>query len=438
MAASDHFDQFYVGVYITFANGTARQRGLVLEALRQCRFPFDRLAFQVRVRFTDNPDPSIHYEAATTYTTVYPRPMPLRDDNEIDGMSANGYMYPADVDVRAEVRILNGLSDPNSRHYESDEFFKDVVIHEFGHILAGCFTESLRLDMCAALDIPEQAWRANTSDREAWGGNGEELFCETFKDVFMPKEHRAYDNRTGFPVIPEENLPDFFDVLEQLIGYTRRNDHYVYIIGSPWQYDYIPDGTNNPPRWTVDPPRARHDAGMRGRMIVGGEIWFTGHWGHMGTTDNPVGSLRDYWETSWYITKGGPHGPVLSSGSYDSSREVTGPRNTMEFSPAIPVWPYDQPPTDQSYTAEDDSDLLHWHRFTGGGVNDVCVRMGTDSEGRPACDLYWTDIWDNGGHGVTYRVRNEAPRMPRPPYPYIPENALVSAGRPSTVRRSRP
>lgn len=76
----------------------------------------------------------------------------------------------------------------------------DVLMHEFGHVVLGTYLGILAFTTQEVEDLFGAAFDPPGSDDTEWRNSSREAWCETFKDTFLPREHRAFDNRTTLGV----------------------------------------------------------------------------------------------------------------------------------------------------------------------------------------------------------------------------------------------
>lgn len=154
---------------VSFANGTARQRQLVNDAIAECTFQFDRLEATVTFTFEPRIDPALH------------------------GGKFGAVTFVDQLPTHAEIHVLADLANPRSSFYAGDDFFKESVIHELGHVVTLSLAPDQQAVIAGALGADYRTqWDLGAV--KGWTLSAAEGAAETFKDLFFPG--RKYNNRT--------------------------------------------------------------------------------------------------------------------------------------------------------------------------------------------------------------------------------------------------
>lgn len=193
----------------SLTNGTARQTGLFNAALGICSYPLDgwkdKTVVVTWVPTVSNPDHSAFA------------------DSWVDGDTGH-------------IEIRDDLDKPNRDvEWTGDNFYMETVLHEMGHIVAGFkgVTSAQMTSLFAGNEnggYPGPGGTDDDWDTGAWQNRIQEAVAETFKDLWMAKSKRVYDNRTNWilsfsalrdfvelmwppqPSTPEGTLPDPYDI----------------------------------------------------------------------------------------------------------------------------------------------------------------------------------------------------------------------------------
>jgi hypothetical protein len=185
-------------VKLNVVGGTDRQRGWFAEAMDACLFPWERITTHVTVEWVDPLDLPQHYFAYTTW----------------NGTPADSCGHP---DV-ALVQIINTLDDPDrpgtdgghpTGYFAGKRFYTETVIHELGHVVQMKFSERQRETICDLYGTDLGDW----SEPPAWVDKVEEGDAETFKDVWLPRAYRKFNNRTYYR-LEESRFEDYLTVLD--------------------------------------------------------------------------------------------------------------------------------------------------------------------------------------------------------------------------------
>lgn len=128
----------------------------------------------------------------------------------------------------ASVEFRNGLGAPTpppfSEDYAGLKFVQETVAHEVGHVVAGVKINSpdLIAEMCKLfIRTDPMTGERSVGDSSRWAA-GEwpdrigEAVAETFKDVFLAKEMRKFDNRTNWD-LPESNFRDYLRLMGMIL-----------------------------------------------------------------------------------------------------------------------------------------------------------------------------------------------------------------------------
>lgn len=162
---------------LSFEGGTAEQVAAVNAAIERSLFAWGELDATVTVAFVHEPDLPGHNEFA--YTVVGP------GTGEV------------------QFRDTLGLGDPDnfygSRGIVNDmTFLTETAHHEFGHVAVGQVDNTIAtfaplMTHTSGRQGSAEEW---APDDAAWEDYVLEGVVETFKDVFLPKPWRRFDNRT--------------------------------------------------------------------------------------------------------------------------------------------------------------------------------------------------------------------------------------------------
>lgn len=164
---------------IQYAPGTTdRQRAVVADAFNFTYFPWTLIPTVVTVEFTTDTESLA----------------------AIHGGKAEAQTDTSGLPDTATIKVHPGLIEPgSSRYYFGEKFAWETIIHELGHVV-GFQLPDASLRAIAALYAPacdfDTQWAITTS----WPHAGQEAFAEIFKDIWLPKSLRQYDNRTDFKI----------------------------------------------------------------------------------------------------------------------------------------------------------------------------------------------------------------------------------------------
>lgn len=162
----------------TFTNGTSQQQQLVLDAVAECTFPLAQLGTTVNFTFgTDIAGHGGKFEAVTDLTQL---------------------------PTHAEVTVQQDLDNPASPLYFGLAFFKECIIHELGHVVILQLGEADQRAIATAFGLNYDTQWTVAEAGGIWTNAGSESAAETFKDLFLTKPNRRYDNRTAHQ-LPQAN-----------------------------------------------------------------------------------------------------------------------------------------------------------------------------------------------------------------------------------------
>lgn len=195
--------------WYVFENGTVDQQALVVAALDLCTYPLtQRLGgtdnplgggdgIFVHFSFVDDPLPHFGRDVAATYIGTLP----------------NQCGKPG----QADVKMKNGLeSDVTQGGGNSVGFFKEVVIHELGHVVSSWLNEAQRSRISELFGGTLDDWDGDETDPDVkWETLIKEAQAEFFKDVFTPISARVYNNRTNWQM-PRANFAEWVGIMNTL------------------------------------------------------------------------------------------------------------------------------------------------------------------------------------------------------------------------------
>lgn len=225
-----------------FGGGPAQYVSEAQAALESVTYPLEKVGGKVRVNFPVEPACPGHSEFACTQMYI-------------------AGPYVAIIEVRDSTALpLDQGWHPFSGvpgEWNGRNFYRESVVHELGHVIAGTFTASpdARAEMCGLfrfMDImgPEDGRPGQPGDwngAPTWAHHIEEAVAETFKDVFMPKRDRQYDNRTAWR-LPQANFRRFLELMgldfEPKIG-SRERRLYTPDLGHPTELTAVQNGHDN-------------------------------------------------------------------------------------------------------------------------------------------------------------------------------------------------
>lgn len=175
--------------------GTLQQQTLFQAAFDAITFPTTRLNLDVVVGFGPDPCPDMDHELACTFVTF-------------EGEGLNNCGRP----TSASIVMLDGLEEETGNAFRGIRMFYDVVAHEIGHVASAWLTDVQRGELCVLFGGQPSNWRPENAP---WPDLIQEAQAEFFKDVFMPKELRRYDNRTNWK-LPRANFPAWLEIMSTL------------------------------------------------------------------------------------------------------------------------------------------------------------------------------------------------------------------------------
>jgi hypothetical protein len=260
-------------VVISFVNGTARQQDLFNRAMAVSTFPWSRIESHVSVEWVDEVELNRDHHAFAA--------VEAREGLDACGRTDQCYM-----------QIRNDLDDPfrpgndggwPKGHFRGDKFYMETVNHELGHVVQFKLNPSQRAKRCHAFGASTGQWDDVTLP---WEMLVQEADAETFKDVFLPRRWRKFDNRTTRR-LRRERFEEWMSVLDDLcpcgprrciesgVTYVERNDPPgIKPPGVHWDPSFVPGEDDTAhllgPDYTAD----RWPA-----VQVGDERWLRIRWG---------------------------------------------------------------------------------------------------------------------------------------------------------------
>lgn len=182
--------------WLSFTNGTADQQALFEQALDRATYPWNGRG-QPDVEVTFTPDPTLAGDVHDfAYTTVFDTPR-----------------NPCDRPLVATMHVQSNLEEERpGDQFSGVAFFQETVVHEMGHVVASWLNVA-QMTIISSLfgGTYEANWRPDTD----WPTRIVEAQAEFFKDVFMPKEFRRYDNRTNWKMT-RGNFSAWVDIMNSL------------------------------------------------------------------------------------------------------------------------------------------------------------------------------------------------------------------------------
>lgn len=170
-------------------------------------FPASQLPLKITVKTVPEPPCVGHNDYMCTQT-----------------LSTDGVVTDIQIFIRegAETQAVARQATTDLAH----AFFMEAVVHEFGHVLTFTY---LALDDAAREEMAGWfIWRGeggttrhgelddwNPTDKK-WESRIQEAVAEWFKDLYMPRKYRAYDNRTDW-WFDQDYLSDWFSKIERVI-----------------------------------------------------------------------------------------------------------------------------------------------------------------------------------------------------------------------------
>lgn len=180
---------------VTFENGTSQQRSWFNEAMERALFPWDRVETHVTVKWL----PEVSGGASDFAWTTWGDPA---DDC--------GRPNAATIELRDDLddpeRTVGGLQ------YRGQPFYMETCVHELGHVVQSKFDN---LQVQTLVTIFGGLGFSDWNGPPEWGEKRQESFAETFKDVWLPKPYRKFDNRTAHRV-SRDSFESFLEVLDKV------------------------------------------------------------------------------------------------------------------------------------------------------------------------------------------------------------------------------
>ena len=205
-----------------FGGGPAQHVGEAQAALASVTYPLEKVGGKVRVNFPVEPACPGHSEFACTQMYLsgpYVAVIGVRDST---GLPPDQGWHP----------FSGAPGEWNGRN-----FYRETIVHELGHVIAGTFvgSQEARDEMCGLfrlMDImgPEDGRPGQPGDWNSgpWQRHIEEAVAETFKDVFMPKRDRQYDNRTDWR-LPQARFRRFLELMGlDFVGDEQKRTRMLY------------------------------------------------------------------------------------------------------------------------------------------------------------------------------------------------------------------
>jgi hypothetical protein len=191
-------------VVVTFSNGTTRQRALFNQTIARSLFPWDRITTHVTVVFSASVPGGHHRFAATEWGSAH-------------GLPALDSCGRPDA---ARITILDDLDDPSRPgdddgwplgHWRGEDFFMETAHHELGHVVQSKFSTPQINEMSAVFDGKPSDW----DKPPPWEQKRQESFAEAFKDVWLPRPNRKFDNRAAH-ALRRDRFERFLAVLDAI------------------------------------------------------------------------------------------------------------------------------------------------------------------------------------------------------------------------------
>jgi hypothetical protein len=176
---------------VHFVNGTTRQRDWFIEAMGHSRFPWQRIQATVEVEFVD-------------FDTL----KGVQSRHHHDFAFTENFLDPTDPcgrPSRSKIWMRDDLDDPNrpgddagypKGHFTGHAFYMETVMHELGHVVQGKLSpeEISRLTLGVYGGHAASDWN---DPKLKWWHQRQESDAETFKDIWLPRPYRKFDNRTN-------------------------------------------------------------------------------------------------------------------------------------------------------------------------------------------------------------------------------------------------
>lgn len=182
-----------------FTNGTLQQQTWFEQTMTRSLFPWARITTAVHVEFTDEIPEGHTLFAYTTWGGGRVDHCGRPDEATI--------LIRNDLDDRAG----SVLSHPRT-YFAGKRFFMETVMHELGHVVQSKFSSEQVALMSAIFDGSPFDWNGPAE----WEEKRQESFTETFKDVYLPRQYRKFDNRTHHRLSGEFALDEFFKILDNV------------------------------------------------------------------------------------------------------------------------------------------------------------------------------------------------------------------------------
>lgn len=178
-----------------FTNGTDVQKQLWLQAASFLRsLPGDAMPLVITVSF--NPPSEIgQTNFAETITTLGDANSVTKVRNDAPGFGG------LDASLIAEA-ASRGLK------YDAHRHFNETAIHELGHSVFASLPSDTRLAILALFGIATDSPDALHPPGSDWHDQPGEAIADTFKEAFLPAQHRVFPNRTNIH-LPYSLYPEF-------------------------------------------------------------------------------------------------------------------------------------------------------------------------------------------------------------------------------------
>jgi hypothetical protein len=189
-------------VTFTYENGTDHEIAWFKDAVRACLFPFERITTTVHVSWADEIPLGHNFFAYTHWNTT-----------------------PTDACGRpdvASIQIRHDLDDPSARkpkgYFHGKAFYMETVVHELAHVVQSKFDPGHIAAMSAVFFGGPDDWSGDETGA-LWAVRRQEAYAETFKDLWLPRPNRRFDNRTNYKLTPDR-LESFVHVLDDVCPCT--------------------------------------------------------------------------------------------------------------------------------------------------------------------------------------------------------------------------
>jgi len=184
---------------------TAQQQEWIEAAIAPLLYDFDRI--EAKVTFVTVPEPPCvgHSDYMCTQQLGPEEPWPVTYRVYIRE-GADDPDAPFNAGVKTRVRL----------------FFQESIVHELGHIVSFTYLNDDASRTTAAAAFTRDGRHGTLADwspdGSAWGDRVIEAVAEVFKDAFVPRNARVFDNRTnwridraGYAALMHLLVPDFID-----------------------------------------------------------------------------------------------------------------------------------------------------------------------------------------------------------------------------------